>query len=69
MAAPSAPTAAASVGVATPNMMAPSTARISSASGKNDFSSITTTWANGTLPWSLGSGGARSGFMIASTIT
>src|SRR3954463_5382394 len=37
---PSAPTAAASVGVASPKTMEPSTAMISTASGKNDASSI-----------------------------
>src|SRR4051812_23426966 len=37
---PNAPTAAASVGVARPNTIDPSTASISSARGKNDVSSI-----------------------------
>ena len=37
---PNAPTAAASVGVASPNTIEPSTARISNASGKNDANSI-----------------------------
>ena len=37
---PNEPTAAASVGVARPNTIVPSTARISTASGKNDASSI-----------------------------
>ena len=36
---PNAPTAAASVGVANPNTIEPSTARISIASGKNEASS------------------------------
>ncbi len=40
MTPPSAPTAAASVGVARPNTIEPSTARIRIASGKNDASSI-----------------------------
>ncbi len=37
---PNDPTAAASVGVASPNTIEPSTARIITASGKNDDSSI-----------------------------
>ena len=37
---PNAPTAAASVGVASPNTIEPSTATIRMASGKNDVSSI-----------------------------
>src|SRR5580765_2432754 len=40
---PNAPTAAASVGVESPNTIEPSTIRISSASGKNDASSILNT--------------------------
>src|SRR5882672_3013847 len=40
---PNAPTAAASVGVERPNTIEPSTIRISSASGKNDASSILNT--------------------------
>ena len=40
---PNAPTAAASAGVARPNTIEPSTARISSASGKNEVSSILNT--------------------------
>ncbi len=59
---PSAPTAAASVGVARPNMIVPSTERISSASGKNEVASSFTVLKNGTSVCSLGSFGARCGF-------
>ena len=62
--APTAPTAAASVGVARPNMIAPSTDRISIVSGKKDFASIVINTRVLTLPSPLGNGGARCGLNI-----
>ncbi len=50
-------------------MIAPSTHRISSASGTNDVTSIMNTSPTGTLPSSLGSGGARCGLKIARIMT
>ena len=52
--APARPTAAASDGVASPNMMAPSTARISTASGKKDVSRSRMTSPNGCVDLLLG---------------
>ena len=61
--------AAASDGVAKPNMMAPSTDMISSASGRKDVSNSKNTVAAGTLRCSTGSGGASLGFSMARIMT
>ena len=50
-------------------MIVPSTARIRSASGKNEVSSSLNVCANGTCARSLGSFGASFGLMIARAIT
>ena len=67
---PSAPTAAASDGVARPNRMAPSTERIRIASGKNEVSSAQKTSLNGisTLAF-LRRFGASFGLISTRTIT
>ena len=52
-----------------PEQIAPSTDRISTASGKNACSSSTTTLAQGTLASSLGSFGASFGLIVTRTIT
>ncbi len=64
----SAPTAAASDGVASPNRIAPSTETISNASGRNDVASAQITVPSGTLVSSGGSFGASAGLMIARAI-
>ena len=50
-------------------MMAPSTATIKVASGKNEVSSIQATWKNGTDTSDFGSFGASDGLMMARAIT
>ncbi len=67
---PKAPTAAASVGVASPNRIAPSTDRIRIASGKNACSSmIVILTAPMSATASFGSLGISFGFSVARTIT
>ena len=65
----SAPAPAASDGVARPNRIAPSTATISSASGKNEVASAHITSLNGMSVCSLGSFGHSAGLIMARTIT
>ena len=64
MAAPNAPTAAASVGVATPNRMLPSTEAIKMASGKNEVASILITCEKGILASSAEILGANLGLRM-----
>ena len=61
--------AAASDGVATPNMMAPSTDRMSKASGRKDVASSKIIVPTGTLRSSRGMGGASDGLSSARPIT
>jgi hypothetical protein len=67
--APSAPTAAASDGVARPKRIEPSTARISAARGRNDVTSANIIVTKGTLRSSFGNFGARLGLMMARAMT
>src|SRR5262249_17035057 len=66
---PKAPKAAASFGVARPNRIAPSTARIRNASGKNDVASRYMTSFIGMSVCSFGSFGASFGLSIDRPIT
>ncbi len=66
---PTAPTAAASDGVASPKTMDPSTARIRTVSGKTPVTSLNHSSLRGISHSSLGGFGASLGSMTARTIT